>query len=38
MFIRLLKERLAAENLDIEVEDAADHEQEAAIEWVKERV
>jgi len=38
VFIRLLKQRLAAENLDIEVEGVADHEQEAAIEWVKERV
>jgi len=38
VFIRLLKERLAAENLDIEVEGVADHEQEAAIKWVKERV
>ena len=34
MFIRLLKERLAAAGLDIEVEGVADHEQEAAIEWV----
>lgn len=38
VFIRLLKERLAAANLDIEVEGVADHEQEAAIEWVRERV
>ena len=38
MFISLLKERLAADNLDIEVEGIADHEQEAAIKWVRERV
>ena len=38
VFIRLLKQRLAAAGLDIEVEGVADHEQEAAIEWVRERV
>lgn len=38
VFIRLLKERIAKENLAIEVLGVADHEQEAAIEWVGKRV
>jgi len=38
VFIRLLRETLAAEGLDIDIMGVADHEQEKAIEWVLERI
>lgn len=38
VFIRLLKERLTAEALDIEILGAGDLEQEDAIQWVRERM
>jgi hypothetical protein len=34
VYIRLLKERLAEQSLDVDVLGVADHEQEKAIEWL----
>ena len=38
VFLRLIRERLEQEQLDIPICGVADHEQEKAIQWVLERV
>jgi predicted secreted protein len=38
VFIRLFRERLAEEQLDVEILGVADHEQQKAIDWIAQRV